>query len=533
MLFKAMLKKQLLEIKMMFFRDRKTGKHFDLRGRILYAILYVFVFACAGFGFGAMGFGLGSVMHELGKDYLYFALTGLLSVALGVFGSVFNTYAGLYHAKDNDQLLSMPIPPQIILTVRMIGVYAMALLFTALCWLPTCIVYWIFIDHSAAVIVLDILLLFILALFNTVLTCALGWVVAKISGKLKNKSIITVFISVAFIAAYYVGYSKLMTLFEDVLSWSGGFDNAVTGWMVPVYMLGLGGAGGFGGFLMFTLITAALMVLCMFIMARSFMAIVSTDKAGSKAKYVRRSLAARTPFKALVVREMKHFLSSPTYMLNTGLGLLILPVLGIFAVIKRADIAMLLLALNEMFPVYAVRAAGALSGALAMMISMNMFTAPGISLEGKNIWLVQSLPVSAKSVLLAKLMMHMELNALPVLVSVILIGIGFGLSAVEIVLLIIVAELFALFNGLLGLAINLKKPVLNWTNEASVVKQGASVAIVLFGGWALGLGMIAGGIFFPASSAVYLLLLTVLFCIVCGILYNWLSKYGTKIFENL
>ncbi len=533
MLFKAMLKKQLLEIKMMFFRDRKTGKHFDLRGRILYAILYIFVFACGGFGFGAMGYGLGSVMHELGKDYLYFSLTGLLSVALGVFGSVFNTYAGLYHAKDNDQLLSMPIPPMIILSVRMIGVYAMALLFTAMCWLPTCIVYWIFIDRSAAIIVLDVLLLFILALFNTVLTCALGWVVAKISGKLKNKSIITVFITVVLIGAYYVGYSKLMTMFENVELWSGGFDKAVTGWMVPVYMLSLGGVGRIGGFLMFTLITAALMAVCMFIMARSFMSIVSADKAGSKAKYVRRSLATRTPFKALVVREMKHFVSSPTYMLNAGLGLLILPVLGIFAVIKRADIAMLLLALTEMFPVHAARAAGALSGVLAMIISMNMITAPSISLEGKDIWFVQSLPVSAKSVLLAKLMMHMELNVLPVLVSVVLIGIGFSLSVAEIVLLIIVSELVALFNGLLGLSINLKKPVLSWTNEASVVKQGASVTLVLFGGWAIGLGMIAGGIFFPASSVVYLLLLTVLFCGVCGILYNWLAKYGTKIFEAL
>lgn len=533
MLFKAMLKKQLLETEMMFFQNRKTGKQFDLRGRILYGILYIFVFACACFGFGAMGYGMGVALHELGKDYLYFSMMGLLAIALGVIGSVFNTYAGLYHAKDNDLLLSMPIPPAVILAVRMIGVYAMALLFTALVWLPGMAAYWIFIDCSAAIVIFDVLLLFILALFNTVLTCALGWVVAKISGKLKNKSIITVLISVVLIAAYYVGYSKLMTLFEDVSLWSSGLDGAVTSWLYPIYMLSLGALGEVGGFMIFTLITAALLTLCMFIMARSFRSIVASDKGGAKIKYISRKAEARSPFRALVSRELQHFVSSPTYMLNCGLGLLFLPALGIFAVVKQADLSLIMQALNEMFPDYAPRFIGVLAGVLALMIDMNMFTTPSISLEGKNLWLVQSLPVSSKSVLMAKLAMHMQLNVLPVLAGAVLIGIAFGAGVAEIVLLVIVSELFALFNGLMGLVINLKKPVLNWTNEASVVKQGSAVVIVLFGGWTLCLAMIAGAVFLPVSSAVYLLLLTVVLLGACFLLNNWLTKRGTKIFEAL
>ena len=34
----------------------------------------------------------------------------MLAIVLGAFGSVFNTYSSLYLAKDNDLLLSMPIP---------------------------------------------------------------------------------------------------------------------------------------------------------------------------------------------------------------------------------------------------------------------------------------------------------------------------------------------------------------------------------------------------------------------------------------
>ena len=41
---------------------------------------------------------------------IYVAVMSLIALMLGVFGSVFNTSAALYLPKDNDLLLSMPIP---------------------------------------------------------------------------------------------------------------------------------------------------------------------------------------------------------------------------------------------------------------------------------------------------------------------------------------------------------------------------------------------------------------------------------------
>ena len=50
-------------------------------------------------------------------DWLYFTLMGLVAIFLGAFGSVFNTYSSLYLAKDNDLLLSLPIPLRVIISV--------------------------------------------------------------------------------------------------------------------------------------------------------------------------------------------------------------------------------------------------------------------------------------------------------------------------------------------------------------------------------------------------------------------------------
>ena len=61
---------------------------------------------------------------------------------LGVFGSVFNTYSGLYLAKDNDLLLSLPIPVRAMLASRLLGVYLMGLMYSGVVMLPAVIVYW-------------------------------------------------------------------------------------------------------------------------------------------------------------------------------------------------------------------------------------------------------------------------------------------------------------------------------------------------------------------------------------------------------
>ena len=75
--------------------------------------------------------------------WLYFAIMGLMAILLGAFGSVFNTYSGLYLAKDNDLLLSMPIPVRY--PHGRPGCWVctcMGLMYSGVVMLPAIIVYW-------------------------------------------------------------------------------------------------------------------------------------------------------------------------------------------------------------------------------------------------------------------------------------------------------------------------------------------------------------------------------------------------------
>ena len=90
------------------------------------------------------------------------------------------TYSGLYLSKDNDLLLSMPIPIRSILTIRLASVYLMGLMYSAIVMLPAVIVYWIEVEATPLTIVGPVLLILLISLLVLILSCVLGWCVAKI-----------------------------------------------------------------------------------------------------------------------------------------------------------------------------------------------------------------------------------------------------------------------------------------------------------------------------------------------------------------
>ena len=119
---KALFKKQMMELFSFFWQDKKKNKIRTGRSLAMGILMYVLLFGVLAAMFYMLAESLCEPLVNAGLGWLYFSLTGLIGVALGAFGSIFNTYASLYLAKDNSFLLAMPIPASGILTVRLMGV---------------------------------------------------------------------------------------------------------------------------------------------------------------------------------------------------------------------------------------------------------------------------------------------------------------------------------------------------------------------------------------------------------------------------
>ena len=181
-MLKTLIKKQLMEIFRMYLYDTKKNRSRS-KGKILFSFILfgILMVVVLGGMFAGLAAASCAPLSELGMSWIYFMLFGLLSIFLGAFGSVFNTYSGLYLSKDNDFLLSLPIPVRTIMTARLTSVYLMGLMYSAVVSLPAVIVYLCVAPFTVSALIGGIVYVFMISLFVMALSCALGWVVAKIS----------------------------------------------------------------------------------------------------------------------------------------------------------------------------------------------------------------------------------------------------------------------------------------------------------------------------------------------------------------
>ena len=192
-MLKLLLKKQLMEVFRSYFYDAKKNKARSKGTTIAYIVMFVLLMVgVLGGMFAVLAATMCGQLVEMGMDWLYFVIMGMMAVFLGAFGSVFNTYSGLYLAKDNDLLLSMPVPVSSLVAARLSGVYLMGLMYSAVVILPAVIIYWVTVGVTASAVLGGLVLPLLISLAVLVLSCALGWVAAKISQKLRNKSLVVV-----------------------------------------------------------------------------------------------------------------------------------------------------------------------------------------------------------------------------------------------------------------------------------------------------------------------------------------------------
>lgn len=534
-MLKALIKKQYAEMFRSYFVNQKTGKARSKKGMVMYFILFGFLMLFLGVVFFGMGMLIGPDLFDLKMEWLYFAVIGMISVMLGVFGSVFNTYAGMYMAKDNDFLISMPIPAGTILLSRIMSVAGMALLYSGLVWLPGSIVYWIFGNPSALSIIYTILLTIVITLLVAVLTCALGWVIALIASRLKNKNFLVVIISIVFFGLYYMVCFRMSDLLMGFVTHAQEIGSAVEKWANVIYQIGQAACGNTSSMLLLSGVAIVLSLVTYKVLSVSFVRIVTRSTGEKKTVYREKASRQNSLEKALFQKELKRFTSSSTYMLNCGLGLVFLPVITVFAFVKQGTIHEVLFSFGAATQDLLKLVPFLIVVIVSMTMSLNVISTPSISLEGKNIWILQTLPIDPGKILSAKLDLHIRLNLLPTVICTILLCLIFDLDPVTEILMVVYVSLIICFNAVFGLFIGLKRPNLIWTNETSPIKQSLNIILVPLAIWILLAGTVAGAYFLTDVMDLRLFLTgcdLILAVLVFGI-YRWLMTGGKKVLAHL
>ncbi|MBR7070696.1 MAG: hypothetical protein IKI29_00795 [Clostridia bacterium] len=533
-MLKALLKKQFLELNTFYFVNRKTGKNRSLVGIIGMILLGLLLFASVGAIFFFVAFSLAEPFAAAGMDWLFFSIVYLLAIVFGVFGSVFNTYSGLYLAKDNELLLSMPVRPSAILLSRMLTVYLTGLLYESLVLVPAYIAYWITAKVSVLAIVCQILLIFILAFVIATLTCALGWLVALIATRIKHKSLGTIVFTLLFLVGYYYVYFRFNALLQSLIVNSIKVGKIIHNGAYPIYVMGQAGTGNLIATVSVTLCAFALMIGTYLILSKTFLTVALRQNASSvKATFKSGDIKSSGVDTALFRKELKRLGASPIYIMNSALGTLLMPFAGVAAIIFSKKIAGVL----QILPVSQDFVQILLAAIVCFGVSVNTLTAPSVSLEGKNIWILQTMPVAGERVLAAKQRLHLILTVPPAMMMAFCLAFVVGLDAYVFSLLLFVV-IYVCFTSAVGLWLGVKFANLSWTNETVPVKQSFAVTISIFGGWAVAVLLGVAGYFAlkyltALDAAKFLLIVSVILAVATRAINRLVKTKGAKIFETL
>lgn len=538
-MLKVLIKKQVSETLYRSFRRRnpnrsgKSGRKGRLSGKSTMIIMIVAaLYLVAMFTFFSVGLCQKLMAVEL--DWLYYLICSGAAIIFGTFGSVFSTSFTLYMAKDNDLLLSMPIPIRDVIISRLFSVYIMSLLYSGLITIPSVVVGLILGGFSFSRLLGGLILVVLISLIVTGLSCLLGWVVAKLSQRLKNRSFLTVLIALLFFGLYYYVYFRIMDRVQDLLEAVIRIGGEIRSSAYFLYIFGLIGNGSWLGMACWTGVVLLALGLIWLILKKTFLSISTATPTPKRAVYKEKESRQGSVSYALYRKEWYRFTTSANYMLNCGMPLLLLLGAGAFMLIKgRKMILMMSVVLAQVpgtIPVI-------LCAVCCMLGGMVDISTPSVSLEGSTIWQLQCLPVTSWKVLRAKLMLHLSLIAFPTLFcSVVMMLLApAGTTLIQRILIPIISVLNAVFFAQYGLYLGLKLPNLSWTNEIIPIKQSAPIFFVVFTG--IGLSFAFGGAYLLLGGAIgataWMSIFAVLFFVANVALYRWLRGPGSARFAAL
>ena len=487
---------------------------------IIGVLFFAFVMSVVVFIYCFM-IGVGLKLYD--KDSLKL-LPALVMAALSfiiLVTTIFKVKGTIFGFRDYDMVMSLPISTGAIAISRLMILYSLNFLFVIIMMVPMMIAYGLLAAPGASFYIIGFITMFIVPLIPIVVASLIGTLIAYISSKFKRSNLLNLIITIGFFAAIVSSSFMVKGNGQELVNISKAITDRINQIypLAPYYAKGLV-ENDIVSLLLFIGISVAAFAIYTFLFHKIFKRMNTLMMAGgSKSNYKMGELKASTPIKALYQKEIKRYFSSTLYVLNTGFGIVMLTMGAIALIFVDIDKIMKTPGASGMLanyiPVYVV-----------FCILFTCTTMVSISLEGKSLWILKSMPILPKTVYQAKILVNLTIIA-PAIIDAILIGIILKMEIVNIFCMLLVAGSCAVFISLYGMLMNLLLPNFNWTAEVTVIKQSAATMITIFSGMGYAAILFVFIAIIPSAPLAYLgyFLLTTALDI---IMYKIIMSYGCK-----
>ncbi|MGN4426383.1 putative ABC transporter permease subunit [Bacillus cereus group sp. MYBK30-1] len=452
-------------------KDKKKKQNKILLSASLVLVGVMLMLYCGASAYGLVRLGISEIIPV-------YAL--VISSVLTLFFTIFKANGEIFAFKDYDFLMSLPIRVSTVITSRFLYLYLLNTLFSIIIMLPMGVVYCIYENPSVSFYFMWFISMFIASLIPTTLAAVFGAAITAIASRFKNTNKITTILSFIVIITFSFFMMKNGNS-QHSLNDMNGIGAMVSEQLTKVYPL----ANMFqkaivnadiAAFILFVGISVIWYYLFVKILSFKYKQInTGITTYHMLSNYEITGMRKESVLVALYKKELKRFFSSTVYVINSGMGVVLaiafslaIVVIGPSQLIAYPGIETIL---QKVAPF-----------AIAAMISMTCTTCVSLSLEGKNVWIIKSLPITPKMIYDSKILMNLSLSIPASFISAVLLIIGLKLDVWSSLLIVITPIIYSFFSAVWGIFINNRFGYYDWVSETQVVKQSVGSFVGMFGG---------------------------------------------------
>lgn len=490
---------------------------------------------------GVYSFLMASALGPLGALDVMLMIMIIMATFFPLLIVLFAGQGLLFSTKDLDLVLSLPVSSFSVMLARLLALYLEALMMVELMLIPTGIAYLIY-GGSGGVLFMVLLLVMgvFLALLPTLICLVFGTVISLLVSRMRHKNLFNILFSLLFVGLILVGSMSLgggaATIATNIEGLRASLSSiAPLNWVVQ---------GLVRPNVLYLLLVAALCAVPFFALAWLFSLfykrlLTALSSHAMRQNYKLQNVRGGSAGKALLKKEAGKFFGTPAFVLNNGVGIIIVLGASIFAAIKKSSI-------NELVAVFLNIDGGEvitelippiLLLAVVFMLSTAYIAAVSISLEGKTLWILKEAPISTGRIFAAKAGFNFLISGGATLLTMPILGYAFSILVADVVGMLLVGLLVSAFTSASGLYINLLFPRMDAENDTVVIKQSASAITCMLATWVLLL--LGAGVYFlitvlaGLSFFIYCLIMSVITGGLLALAIALLNTKGRRLFANL
>ena len=431
-----------------------------------------------------------------------------------VLATIFKSNSIFFYNKDFEMLSSFPVKKSEIIASKFFLLYLTDLIICESILLPGVILLVL-----KQYISIELFLFF---LATSIVTPVIPMCVASIFAifiemtwsLFKRKNIVNIILSFLLFIGYFISISinhdEKNVALEEII------ENRIIK-IFPLAKLFYLGENLQNGIVLFILISVVIFSLYCFLIMKNYDNIHQYLNRSFQGKlYINLDIKIKKPFRALFEKELRRYLGSSSYVINTSLGVMVL---------CFTSVASILFGISNIEKLFGIRSLELIlsqyaSLVIASFLVMSCTTSSSISLEGNNLWILQSSPVSVKKIVNSKIAVNILIHFIGYFFAVTMIFLKIKLNVIQMLSILIVPICYSLFISVVGLYINMRYMKLIWSDEISVVKHSTAAILTNL----IAIFMVAAPvtmmIFLNLSYQIAMLIICTLMLIVCQKLYR-------------